>query len=122
MCLPFMSLVEEWKEIAKKFSDTYTFPHCAGALDGKHVVIQACGQCLLFYNYKGTPSVMVMALAGLFLMLPNPQQGLALKKRILIVPGPFHLPFLGYIAFPRQLLFGAFLPLSRTFLCFCLIS
>ena len=64
LCLPFPSTVEEWKEIAKKFSDRWNFPHCVGALDGKHVVIQAYGQGSLFYNNKSTHSIVLMVLAG----------------------------------------------------------
>lgn len=29
-----------WKEIAKDFEEQWNFPHCLGAMDGKHVVIQ----------------------------------------------------------------------------------
>lgn len=32
--------VEDWKEIANDFANKWNFPHCIGAIDGKHVVIQ----------------------------------------------------------------------------------
>lgn len=31
---------KEWKEIAKDFEKRWNFPHCIGAIDGKHVVLQ----------------------------------------------------------------------------------
>lgn len=31
---------EEWKKVAKGFDEKWNFPHCIGAIDGKHVVIQ----------------------------------------------------------------------------------
>ena len=58
LCLQFPFTVEEWKALDFKFSERWNFPHCVGALDGKHVVMQTCGQGSLFYNYeeKVTPS------------------------------------------------------------------
>ena len=32
---------EEWLIIAAEFNDKWNFPHCLGAVDGKHVLIQA---------------------------------------------------------------------------------
>lgn len=31
---------EEWQAIAKNFVEKWQFPHCLGALDGKHIYIQ----------------------------------------------------------------------------------
>lgn len=31
---------EDWKEIANDFANKWNFPHCIGAIDGKHIVIQ----------------------------------------------------------------------------------
>ena len=39
---------EDWKEIANEFSNKWNFPHCIGAIDGKHVVIQVN---LIFKKY-----------------------------------------------------------------------
>ena len=38
-CLPFSASEEEWLAIEKEFQQWWNFPHCVGALDGKHVVI-----------------------------------------------------------------------------------
>lgn len=31
---------ESWLRIADEFEEKWNFPHCIGAIDGKHVVIQ----------------------------------------------------------------------------------
>lgn len=42
----------------------WQFPHCIGALDGKHIEIQPpYGSGTNFYNYKGTRSVVLTAIA-----------------------------------------------------------
>lgn len=64
LCLQFPSTVDEWKALEDKFSERWNFPHCVGALHWKHVVMQACGQGSLFYNYKGSHSIVLMVLAG----------------------------------------------------------
>lgn len=54
---------EEWTSIAKGFEDTWNFPKCCGAIDGTHVLIMAPSNCgSEYYNYKGTNSVVLMAL------------------------------------------------------------
>lgn len=32
---------DDWLSIAKDFDEMWNFPHCLGALDGKHIHIQA---------------------------------------------------------------------------------
>ncbi|XP_073765400.1 uncharacterized protein [Danio rerio] len=52
----------EWQLIAQDFERKWQFPHCLGALDGKHIHIQPPKKTgSLFHNYKGRFSVLMMA-------------------------------------------------------------
>ena len=54
---------EDWKLIAGNFEQRWNFPHCIGALDGKHVVMKCPSSTgSLYYNYKGTFSMVLLAL------------------------------------------------------------
>lgn len=63
---------EEWLEIEQSWNEIWNFPHCVGALDGKHIVLQSpINSGSEYINYKGTFSIVLMALvdANYFLRL-----------------------------------------------------
>ena len=50
--------------IAIEFETRWNFPHCLGALDGKHVqIVPPAGSGSYFYNYKKTHSMVLLAIA-----------------------------------------------------------
>lgn len=54
---------EEWLRVANEFEEKWNFPHCVGAMDGKHIIIQApfhSGSD--FFNYKSNFSIVLFAL------------------------------------------------------------
>ena len=64
MCFIFQlpSSEEQWKAFANEFDRRWNFPHCIGALDGKHAVIRPENTVGEFCNYKGTESIILMAI------------------------------------------------------------
>ena len=53
----------KWTRIAQEFNDKWNFPHCLGAMDGKHVLIQPPPKSgSYFFNYKHSFSIVLLAL------------------------------------------------------------
>ncbi|XP_031329240.1 protein ALP1-like [Photinus pyralis] len=56
---------EEWKKISQDFDQLWQFPHCVGALDGRHITFRApISAGSYYYNYKGANSIVLLALAA----------------------------------------------------------
>lgn len=59
----FPDSAEKWKRVAGMFQEKWHFPHCLGAMDGKHIDIVPPGNNGSFYfNYKGRHSMVLLAI------------------------------------------------------------
>lgn len=53
---------QEWKTIINGFEERWDFPNCCGAIDGKHILIEAPPNSgSQYFNYKGSHSVILLA-------------------------------------------------------------
>lgn len=58
---------ETWQETARRFEERWNFPHFISAMNGKHIIIQAPpNSASMYYNYKGTFSVVLQALVHVY--------------------------------------------------------
>ncbi|CAK1592763.1 unnamed protein product [Parnassius mnemosyne] len=61
--MQFPDTANKWREIAHQFEEIWNFPHCLGAIDGKHVdIIPPADSGSYYYNYKGRHSMVLMAI------------------------------------------------------------
>ena len=55
-CLHVPSSRVQWLKIADEFQGIWQFPHCVGAIDGKHINIRAPPNTgSEYFNYKSGP-------------------------------------------------------------------
>ncbi|XP_066585172.1 putative nuclease HARBI1 [Prorops nasuta] len=56
---------EEWADVANRYFQLWNFPHCIGAMDGRHIEFKApLKDGSLYYNYKGTNSIVLLAIVN----------------------------------------------------------
>ena len=57
--------LDSWLKIAQEFELKWNFPHCLGAIDGKHIIMQAPARSGSdYYNYKKSHSIVLMAVCN----------------------------------------------------------
>ena len=55
----------DWRIISSEFERKWNFNHCLGAIDGKHIIIQAPARSgSLYYNYKKCHSIVLLAVCN----------------------------------------------------------
>lgn len=106
----FSSKPEDWKIVADKFQTMWQFPHCIGAVDGKHISFRPPrSDGSKYRNYKGKDSIILLALVDadykfIFVdigknghthdsaVFRESQLGIKLKENTLNLPQPNTLP------------------------------
>ena len=63
--LDYPNSEHDWLKLAQEFGNRWNFPNALGAIDGKHVVMQAPARSgSSFFNYKKTHSIVLMAICN----------------------------------------------------------
>lgn len=61
--MKFPSNQNDWLQISEGFHSRLNFPHCIGAVDGKHIKIKAPPNSgSAYHNYKNSFSIVLMAI------------------------------------------------------------
>lgn len=101
---------EQWKIISQEFFNRWNIPNCFGAIDGKHIEIQApLNAGSQFFNYKKTHSIVLMAACDAYYrftlvdvgasggnhdstVFRDSQFGMKILNNELPLPEPQHIP------------------------------
>ncbi|XP_050504264.1 putative nuclease HARBI1 [Diabrotica virgifera virgifera] len=63
--IQFPKTADDWLKIASDFEEKWQFPHCLGAVDGKHIrIVPPKDSGSYYFNYKKTHSIVLMAIAN----------------------------------------------------------
>ena len=61
--MPFPETAVAWTAITDEYNNRWNFPHCIGAIDGKHITIKRPNNSVSdYYNYKSFYSIILLAL------------------------------------------------------------
>ena len=100
----------QWEAVALEFERKWNFHHCIGAMDGKHIVMQAPARSgSYFFNYKKSHSIVLMAVCNAnyqFTLIDigdtgrnsdggvfgNSDMGIAFESNKMKIPEPNELP------------------------------
>ena len=133
MFLP-VSTEDDWKITANNFSPFWKFPNCGRSVDGKHITMQAPRKSgLEYFNYKGTHSIVLMAISDARYKLglidvgcsgihsdggvpANSAIGKVMKKQQMNFPGPECLPGT-QVKLPHVIVADEAFPLRENIMC-----